>query len=274
VEGKAMISPFSANLLEQICKILGDVATGSEITYFLKQASLQDFDGPQSTKWRRLFNALVHWQNCHQNGKCVLDLIEKMMDPVRFINNKSSFDTFRDDLNSVLAFAGYCVLPSGKVSTTPKAATIDEAQNRSNRLKADLYKRNIHANVLRFCEPEFLQENYFHAVLEATKSVADKLREKSGLPLDGSRLVDSALLGDKPALAINRLSTAAERNEQQGLGLLIKGIFQMFRNVTAHEPKIHKDYEYQEVLDCFTILSYIHKKLDEAFPTGYQQPNT
>jgi len=128
---------------------------------------------------------------------------------------------------------------------------------------------------LKFCEPEFLQENYFHAVLEATKSVADRLREKSGLlSLDGSKLVDSTLLGDRPSLAINKLSTPTERNEQQGLGLLIKGVFQLFRNVTAHEPKIYKDYEYQEVLDCFTILSYIHKKLDEAFPTGFNVLDT
>ena len=267
-----MINPFTANQLEKICRVLGDIATGSEITYFLKQMNLQDIDGPNATKWRRLFNSLAHWQNQHQNGSCILRLIEVMMDPVRFINNEKLFNNARDEINSVLAFSGYRISQSGKISEIPKASTIDEALARSNKLKADLYKRTIHPNVLKFCEPEFLQENYFHAVLEATKSVADILREKSGLlSLDGSKLVDSTLLGDRPSLAINKLSTPTERNEQQGLGLLIKGVFQLFRNVTAHEPKIYKDYEYQEVLDCFTILSYIHKKLDEAFPTGYQR---
>ena len=34
----------------------------------------------------------------------------------------------------------------------------------------------MHPDVLAFCRAELLQQNYFHAVLEASKSVADKLR--------------------------------------------------------------------------------------------------
>ena len=37
--------------------------------------------------------------------------------------------------------------------------------------------------------------NGFHAVLEASKSVAEKLRQKSGLTSDGADLVDAALAG-------------------------------------------------------------------------------
>ena len=44
-----------------------------------------------------------------------------------------------------------------------------------------------------FCRAELSQENYFHAVLEATKSVSDKIRCKTGLSGDGGELAMKAL---------------------------------------------------------------------------------
>ena len=57
---------------------------------------------------------------------------------------------------------------------------------------------------------ELLQENYFHVVLEATKSIAQKLREGTGLTSDGADLADAALALGKhgmPLLAFNTLRT-------------------------------------------------------------------
>jgi uncharacterized protein (TIGR02391 family) len=52
-----------------------------------------------------------------------------------------------------------------------------------------------------------LADNYFHTVMEAVKSVADKFRARTGLIDDGAALVDRALTGDPPMLAINPLKT-------------------------------------------------------------------
>jgi uncharacterized protein (TIGR02391 family) len=49
-----------------------------------------------------------------------------------------------------------------------------------------------HLDVLLLCRVELLEQNYFHAVLEAAKSAADKLRDMSGLDAGGSALVDAA----------------------------------------------------------------------------------
>jgi hypothetical protein len=49
-----------------------------------------------------------------------------------------------------------------------------EAQARADDLRAELARRQAHPDVLRICRAELLQQNYFHAVLEACKSVADK----------------------------------------------------------------------------------------------------
>jgi uncharacterized protein (TIGR02391 family) len=118
--------------------------------------------------------------------------------------------------------------------------------------------------VLRFCRQELLADNYFHAVLEAVKSVADKLRARTGLTDDGAALVDRALTGDPPMLAINPLKTESEKNEQRGFANLLRGTFGMFRNTTAHEARINWPMTKEDAEDLFSLVSLIHRRLDAA----------
>jgi uncharacterized protein (TIGR02391 family) len=115
-----------------------------------------------------------------------------------------------------------------------------------------------------------LADNYFHAVFEATKSVADKLRLKTGLSADGAELADQALAIGKqghPRLAFNSLQTESEQSEQRGLTNIIKGAFGAFRNTAAHAPKIYWPIAEQDALDILTMLSLIHRRLDAAVRT-------
>ena len=47
--------------LEQVSRLLGDCATGSEITRVLNSLGLRDVSG-ESTKWRRLYGTFHHYQ--------------------------------------------------------------------------------------------------------------------------------------------------------------------------------------------------------------------
>lgn len=70
-----------------------------------------------------------------------------------------------------------------------------------------------------------LKKANFHACLEATKSVLDRLRHLTGQTGDGSSLVDEVLALGKtgiPRLAINSLTTQTEKDEQSGLANLVK----------------------------------------------------
>lgn len=118
--------------------------------------------------------------------------------------------------------------------------------------------------MLRFCRAELLADNYFHAVQEAVKCVADKVRTRTGLTDDGAALVDRALGGDPPLLAINPRVTASERSEQSGFANLVRGTFGMFRNTTAHEARIHWTLTKEDAEDLLTIVSLIHRRLDSA----------
>jgi uncharacterized protein (TIGR02391 family) len=192
------------------------------------------------------------------------------MEPVRFINDEARFERWRSQLSYVLAFSGYRVGEDGRLYAVASATSLTEAQDRANKLRVVLTSRNIHPDVLRFCQEELLQDNYFHAVFEATKSVADKIRDKSGLDEDGATLVDAAFGAGQqqyPLLAFNTFQTENERNEQRGIMNLMKGLFGLFRNTHAHAPRIKWAISEQDAIDMLSLTSMLHRRLDTAIKT-------
>ena len=164
-------------------------------------------------------------------------------------------------------FVGLRVLDDGRLASGERATTLSEAAVHANNLRSELRRRGTHGDVLRYCTDELLAKNAFHAQLEATKSVFDKLRTRTGLTDDGARLVDAALaLGQSgtPALQINDLATATDRDEQTGFANLIKGLAGMFRNPVAHDPRVLRTVVDDELLEVLTTLSMIHRRLDLA----------
>ena len=129
----------------------------------------------------------------------------------------------RANLNRALAFARLAAEETGVLVSVEKANTLTEAQRRASELRVDLEHRKVHPDFLRFCEEELLKDNCFHGVREVIKSVADKLRTRTGLTDDGATLVDRTLLGEAPLLAINALKTDSEKSEQRGFANLVKG---------------------------------------------------
>lgn len=265
----AVIPAFSDNVIESLAHLL-DGPTGSEIGALLVQVGIDD-PGASMTKWRRLREAFAARQAKDRCANTVCAFIQASMDPVRFVGRAETFESLREQLNVTLAFVGLAVGPDGKLRSAEAAKTLGEAEGRAQRLRQELTRRSVHPDVLRFCRAELLQENYFHAVFEATKSVADKIRHLTGLDLDGAELVDRALAFDQirpPTLAFNTRRSEAERSEHRGMMNLLKGMFGTFRNVTAHVPKIHWNITEHDALDLLTLCSLLHRRLDSAVRTG------
>lgn len=237
--------------------------TGSEIATLLKRLNISD-PNPTASKRVRLCEALSLKQQRDGCGNNVVGFIQEAMSPVRFHASPGTFESKRSELNTVLAFCGYSLLKDGRVVREAMATTLTEAEQRARRLGSKLRARGVHTDVLRFCRAELVQENYFHAVFEATKSVADKIRERASLTSDGANLVDRAFGGAKPMLAINTLETDTERAEQKGFVNLLKGMFGTFRNVTAHAPKTKWPIKEDDALDLLSIASYLHRRLDDS----------
>ena len=116
--------------------------------------------------------------------------------------------------------------------------------------------------VLNYCHAELWDENYFHAVFEATKGVAQRIRLLSGLIGHGADLVNKAYAGQRPVLASGPLTPDAEKSEQKGSAYLLIGLFGAVRNPLAHAPKTNRSMSEQGALDILTLASLIHRKLD------------
>ena len=263
-----MEQTFTQSELEAIAAALADTSeglTGSEIGHILSSLKIAD-PTPNMTKWKRLHNAFVERQNKSQTRRAILEFIRQAMKPERYARHPARFEPLRANLNRALAFSGLAVDASGALSSVPQAQTLTDATRRAQELRTDLTTRGVHPDILRFCRAELVADNYFHAVLEATKSIADKLRSRTGLTDDGAILVDRALTGDLPILAINPLSTESQKSEQRGFANLVKGTFGMFRNTTANEARILWAMNKADAEDLLSLASLIHRRLDAALP--------
>ncbi|YCI06606.1 TIGR02391 family protein (plasmid) [Ensifer sp. D2-11] len=183
---------FTQSQLQAIADALRDTEhglTGSEIAHLLATVKIIDTT-PQMTKRHRLYNAFANEQNNRQMRPHIMAFIRKAMKPERFAREPERFEPMRLNLNRALAFAGLAVEASGALASVEAAETLSQATRRARELKSDLTSRGVHPDVLRFCREELLADNYFHAVLEAVKSVAEKIRQRTGLVDDGAVLVD------------------------------------------------------------------------------------
>ncbi|MFI7351849.1 TIGR02391 family protein [Streptomyces sp. NPDC049936] len=250
--------------------MLGDTdhgLTGREIGQLLAVVKVSDVDG--GNKRDRLAGALLAQQARQGASNCVIAFIKAAMTPVRYVQQPHTFSRRQDDLNEVLVHVGLRVNDQGQVARGPAAATLSEAARHASSLRAELRRRSTHSEVLRYCTLEILAKNSFHASLEAVKSVADRLRQLTGQGLDGARLVDAVLMpGHGTArVAINANVTGPELDEQKGLANLVKGLFSMYRNPAAHEPRLHRTVTDEELLELLTTLSMVHRRLDGAHVT-------
>ncbi len=246
--------------------MLGDCGSGSDISRVLTNRGIHD-DSGHSTKWRRLDWIFLKIQQQDRCANKILDFIQSFLAPARFVGKNDEFESHRSELNVVLAFSGLEYGADGKFRKRSAAATITEAERRANAVQAKFQGRRIHPEVLKYCKAELMQDNYFHAVFEASKGLAQRIRDISGVGGDGARLVDLVFLVSEPILAFNTLQTETEKSEHKGFAALLKGCFAAVRNPLAHEPKIMWDGE-DDAVDYFTLISLLHRKLDDCVKTG------
>lgn len=256
---------LTASVIEAICRTIGDTndgLTGTEIGSLLIMCEMKDVE-PSITKWKRLYSAFITDQNSYQCSNHILIFIQAALSPVRYLGKQELFDFRRHEVNKRLSFIGIELNEKGKYFQVDKAMTISEAEQRASKFKYKLEVRNVHEIIFEYCKPELLAQNYFHSVFEAVKSIADRIRKLTGLYADGNELIDTAFSTKNPLVRINLLMNDTDRSEHLGLMNLIKGLFGLIRNPTAHEPKVKFAIDENEALDLMILISYAHKRLDK-----------
>lgn len=259
------VPSFPEGQIEALAKLLGECGSGTDLTRVLHDRGLEDHSG-ESTKWRRLYSVFLSCQRQHGCANRILDFISSFLTPARFVGRSAEFEQRRGELNAILAFSGLEYGPDGKFRQRQAARTLDEAEARLRAIQTRFRDRRMHVEVLKYCRTELLQENYFHAVFEAAKGLAQRIRDMSSVQADGAALVDRVFAIDRPMLAINTLQTETERSEHKGFAALLKGCFAAVRNPLAHEPKILWEGE-DDAADYLSLISLLHRKLDDCVVT-------
>lgn len=266
----ASLLPFSEGQVEALARVLGECGSGTDITRVLNNRGLADSSG-ESTKWRRLYWVFLDCQKQFSCANQVIDFIQAFLTPVRFAGRRDEFNTHRQKLNAILAFSGLEYGPDGQFRHVTAVKTLDEAEKRVQTIRVKFQGRRIHPEVLKYCRTELLQDNYFHAVFEATKGLAQRLRDMSGIHADGAALVDQVFSIERPMLVMSSLQTETEKSEHKGFSALLKGCFAAVRNPLAHEPKILWEGE-DDAADYLSLISLLHRKLDDCVSTRLGAP--
>ena len=257
------VTCLSEAQIEGLARLLGECGTGGEITRVLESQGLLDNSG-ESTKWRRLCWVFLDLQREDRCANRVLDFIQSFLTPARFVGRKEILGECLDNLNEYLAFSGLELGTDGQFRQRAAVRTLDEAERRVQTIRAKFRDRRLHPEVLKYCKRELMQDNYFHAVFEATKGLAQRMRDMTGIQGDGAALVDRVFSIERPALAMNKLQTETEKSQHKGFAALIKGCFGAVRNPLAHEPRILWEGE-DDAADYLSLISLLHRKLDDCF---------
>ncbi len=265
----AVIPPFKPSTLETLCEIIGETdtgLTGTELHRFIIQAQMEDISYNEDflAKRKKLYNAFAHEIKTHQCSNNIVAFLELVLDPARYVGKTDSFESRRSAVNKQLAFEGIEIDETGKAVSLPeKASRLQDIELRVKGLKNKLEQRNAHPAIAAYCKAELVTDNYFHAVLEANKGLFQRIRDISGVEKDGYNLIEQVFSND-PIVIINNFISSSEKNEHTGFCNLLKGLCSMFRNPTAHEPKVDWPISEQDALDILSIISYCHRRLDNA----------
>ena len=175
---------------------------------------------------------------------------------------RGKYEYLLEGVNKALLLAGMEVTKAGNLVEVIQAKTLDEVDRRVNSLKKQLYNRAIHSEVQKYCIDDYLRKDYYDAVFEAAKGLAERVRQITGLTTDGGTLFQTAFSKNDPYLFFNELKTDSEKSEFTGLKELLEAIFHLVRNPAAHTPKVNWKVDETKALDILTLISFAHKYLD------------
>lgn len=258
---------FETDDIVAISKVIAETMTGSEITTMFNSLGFKNFDVNRaytSTKWVRIQESVINHININRTTHPLFATIEYASKPQKWVNIPDKWSDFKRSLNTILIFHEIELLDNGKVSTTIAPKTLDEATKRLNNLTEKLEILSVHQNVFKFAQKELLQDNFFHAILESSKGVMDRLRQISELNEDGNALIDKSFSVKHPIVLIkgNLLTNHSDRSAYLGLANLMRAIVSMYRNPKAHDPKLYKEDSLEDAIDAFILMSVVHRQLD------------
>jgi len=119
---------------------------------------------------------------------------------------------------------------------------------------------------LKYCREENFNQDYFHAIFESSKGLSQRDRDISDLNTNGNELIQDAFSINTPKILIkgNMLNNKTDKSLYNGLKNLLKTIVSLYRNPSAHMPKLYDPKSETDAITVFTLISLAHRILDEC----------
>lgn len=265
----SIISPFKLSTLEMLANTIADIdpnITGAVIHRVLLQSQIEDVSYTEQflAKRKKLFNAFGKHQDDYKCANNIVQFIQNILSPQRYVNDQSMYDKLKSEVNKQLAFEGLFIDDSNQIRATAKASKISDVQVKVDGFKSKLIEQGAHPLVFAYCNSELLANNYFHSVLESSKGLIKRIQEAAGVNYDGQNLMEKVFKDEDPILIINNFQSKSEKDEHRGFRNLLIGIVAMFRNPSSHELKVEWNMSEQDALDIMAMISYCHRRLDKA----------
>jgi uncharacterized protein (TIGR02391 family) len=120
---------------------------------------------------------------------------------------------------------------------------------------------DLHPQINEAAGELFRDGHYASAIEDAVKALNAYVRFKSGVELDGNKLMEVVFNPSKPVLRFNDLADDSDRDEQKGFMLMFSGAVAGLRNPRAH--KLIKD-DPERALEFIAFVSLLAKLTDGA----------
>ena len=256
-----MIGNFSNFELESIARIIGDLYTNGQLTTIFSDLNLiENNQGViKPSKWFRIRNAIRNQTDLH-------NLLETAFIPAHFVEKPDIWHQSVDRVNRILRFHGYELDQQGNIVIVEQTKTLKEAEKRANSLVDLLTPMTIHPYALKFCIPELLQENYFHAIFEASKGILDRLRDMNSSQLDGTQLIEQSFSTKNVCIVPknNKLQNQNEKSQFLAIKHLLLTINYLYRNDKAHVLRFYNPEQEDDAIIALTMISKAHYLLDNC----------
>ena len=136
---------------------------------------------------------------------------------------------------------------------------LDEAMDKKGE---DGFEHLLHPAVAHSSLEHFRNGHYREAVLNSITAIFDLIRNRTGIDLDGSALVNQAFSLTDPYLVLSELDTDSGRNDQKGFIQLFNGSYQGIRNPKAHS--LNHDLTDLKAAQYLVHASLLARRVSEA----------
>ncbi len=190
----------------------------------------------------------------------VLNVVRALCSPQAYIGKPEQFHRVIGRVNEVLKFYGIRVNQAGELVRARRSSAVRVTKSDDQRA---FDARAFHRKVVEHGRSRFAEGNYFHSVFECCKAFDVAVRENSGIEKSGDALMGEAFRLNG-VVRLNLASSQSEKDEQQGIMFICKGLMGAIRNAQAHEPELKWQMTQQDALDVLGLLSFVFRKLENA----------